>query len=48
MASEEKIRNRIEELVGEEHQLWEAKSRGEADYDAARVRPPETIERYDQ
>ena len=81
MASEEKIRNRIEELVGEEHQLWEAESRGEADddarrrlgevrltldqcwdllrqrraleesgldVDAARVRPPETIERYDQ
>ena len=81
VASEEKIRNRIEELVGEEHRLWEAESRGEADddarsrlgelrltldqcwdllrqrralaesgldVDAARVRPPETIERYDQ
>jgi hypothetical protein len=34
MASEEKIRNRIEELVGEEHRLWEAESRGEADEDA--------------
>lgn len=33
MASEE-IRNRIEELVGEEHRLWEAESRGEADDDA--------------
>jgi hypothetical protein len=81
VASEEKIRNRIEELVGEEHRLWEAESRGEADddarhrlgelrltldqcwdllrqrraleefgldADAARVRPPDTIERYDQ
>jgi hypothetical protein len=36
MASEEKIRNRIEELVGEEHQLWESESRGEADDDARR------------
>jgi len=36
MASEEKIRNQIEELVGEEHQLWEAESRGEADDDARR------------
>jgi len=81
VASEEKIRNRIEELVGEEHELWEAESRGEADddarrrlgdlrltldqcwdllrqrraleesgldTDAARVRPPDVIERYDQ
>jgi hypothetical protein len=81
VASEEKIRNQIEELVSEEHRLWEAESRGEADddarrrlgrlrltldqcwdllrqrraleesgldVDAARVRPPETIERYDQ
>ena len=36
MASEEKIRNRIEELVGEEHRLWEAESRGETDEDARR------------
>lgn len=31
MATEKKIRSRIEELVGEEHRLWEAESRGEAD-----------------
>lgn len=81
MASEEKIRNRIEELVGEEHRLWEAESRGEADdeargrlrelrltldqcwdllrqrraleeygldTDAARTRPADVIERYEQ
>ena len=80
MASEE-IRNRIEELVGEEHRLWEAESRGEADddarsrlrevrltldqcwellrqrraleeygldADAARTRPADVIERYEQ
>lgn len=81
MASEEKIRNRIEELVGEEHRLWEAESRGETDddarsrlrelrltldqcwdllrqrraleesgldTDAARTRPPDVIDRYEQ
>jgi Protein of unknown function (DUF2630) len=81
MASEEKIRNRIEELVGEEHRLWEAESRGDVDDDArrrlgelrltldqcwdllrqrralvesgldpgaARTRPPEVVERYQQ
>ena len=81
MAPDEHIRNRIEELVGEEHTLWEAQSRGEAteddrrrldelkltldrcwdllrqrraleesglDADAARVRPPEVVERYEQ
>jgi hypothetical protein len=81
MATDEQIRNRIEELVGEEHKLWEAESRGEAndsdrrrldelkltldrcwdllrqrraleefdlDADAARVRPPDVVERYEQ
>lgn len=41
MATDEQIRNRIEELVSEEHKLWEAESRGEA-------RPPEVVERYEQ
>jgi hypothetical protein len=77
----DEIRNRIDELVGEEHKLWEAESRGEAtegdrrrlaelrltldqcwdllrqrraleefglDADAARARPPEIVERYEQ
>jgi hypothetical protein len=81
MASDEQIRSRIEELVGEEHELWNAESRGEAterdrrrldelkltldqcwdllrqrraleesglDADAAHVRPPEVVERYEQ
>jgi hypothetical protein len=81
VAMDEQIRNRIEELVGEEHKLWEADSRGEAtevdrrrldelkltldqcwdllrqrraleefglDADAARARPPEVVERYEQ
>jgi hypothetical protein len=81
VATDEQIRNRIEELVGEEHKLWEAESRGEAtegdrrrldevkltldqcwdllrqrraleefglDADAARARPPEVVERYEQ
>lgn len=81
MASDEEIRARIEDLVGEEHRLWEAEARGEAtegdrrrldelkvtldqcwdllrqrraleefglDADAARVRPPEVVERYEQ
>ena len=81
MAKDEQIRNRIEELVGEEHKLWETESRGEAsdgerrrldelkltldqcwdllrqrraleefglDADAARVRTPEVVERYEQ
>jgi hypothetical protein len=29
VANDEQIRNRIEELVSEEHKLWEAESRGE-------------------
>jgi hypothetical protein len=29
VATDEQIRNRIEELVSEEHKLWEAESRGE-------------------
>jgi Protein of unknown function (DUF2630) len=81
LATDEQIRSRIEELVGEEHQLWEAESRGDAtegdrrrldevkltldqcwdllrqrraleqyglDADAASVRPPEVVERYEQ
>ena len=81
MATDEQIRNRIEELVGEEHKLWDAESRGGAtegdrrrldelrltldqcwdvlrqrraleefgrDPDAARARPPEVVERYEQ
>jgi hypothetical protein len=75
------IHGRIEDLVAEEHSLWEAESRGEAtdserarlaavkvsldqcwdllrqrralrdagyDPDAARVRDPEVVERYEQ
>jgi hypothetical protein len=30
VATDEQIRNRIDELVAEEHKLWEAESRGEA------------------
>ena len=30
MTTDEQIRNRIEELVGEEQQLWEAQARGDA------------------
>jgi Protein of unknown function (DUF2630) len=30
VTSGEQIRNRIEELVGEEHQLWDAEARGDA------------------
>jgi len=30
VATDEQIRNRIEELVGEEHKLWETGSRGAA------------------
>jgi hypothetical protein len=81
VTTDEQIRNRIEELVGEEHELWAAESRGEAtegdrrrldevkltldqcwdllrqrralvqyglDTDAARVRPPEVVKRYEQ
>ena len=81
MASDEQIRNRIDELVAEEHRLWEAESSGEAtegdrkrlddlkltldqcwdllrqrraleefglDAQAARVRPPDVVERYQQ
>lgn len=81
MATDEQIKDRIEELVGEEHRLWDAESSGEAnesdrrrldelklmldqcwdllrqrraleefglDADAARVRPPEVVERYEQ
>ena len=81
VATDEQIRNRIDELVAEEHKLWEAESRGEAtegdrqrlddlkltldqcwdllrqrraleefglDADAARARPPDVVERYEQ
>ncbi len=81
MATDEQIRNRIEALVGEEHELWEAQSRGDAtdgdrrrlddlkltldqcwdllrqrraleqyglDADAARARPPDVVEGYEQ
>jgi hypothetical protein len=81
VATDEQIRERIEELVGEEHRLWEAEARGEAteggrrrldelkvtldrcwdllrqrraleefglDADAARARPPDVVERYEQ
>ncbi len=81
MATDEEIRSRIEKLVSEEHSLWEAESRGNADEgdrrrldelkvtldqcwdllrqrraleefdldaDAARARPPEVVERYEQ
>jgi hypothetical protein len=81
VADDQQIRSRIEELVGEEHVLWDAASRGEAterdrrrmdelkltldqcwdllrqrraleesrlDADAARVRPPDVVERYEQ
>ena len=81
MTTDEQIRSRIEELVGEEHELWEAQSSGAAndgdrrrldelkltldrcwdllrqrraleqyglDADAARARPPEVVERYEQ
>ena len=38
MATDEEIRGRIEELVSEEHRLWETESRGEAtDTDRARL-----------
>jgi hypothetical protein len=30
VATDEQIRNRIEELVGEEHELWQPESSGEA------------------
>jgi hypothetical protein len=78
---DEEIRTRIEELVSEEHELWERESEGVAsqddrrrldalevtldqcwdllrqrralreaglDPDAARVRPPEVVEGYEQ
>lgn len=81
MATDEQIKDRIEELVDEEHRLWGAESSGEAnesdrrrldelkltldqcwdllrqrraleefglDADAARVRPPEVVEHYEQ
>jgi Protein of unknown function (DUF2630) len=81
VATEEQIRNRIEELVSEEHKLWDAESSGSAtegdrrrldelkltldqcwdllrqrraleqyglDADAARARPQEVVERYEQ
>ena len=81
MAKDTEIRNRIDELVQEEHDLWEAESRGEAsgidrrrlreikvtldrcwdllrqrraleewglDADAARVRPADVVENYEQ
>jgi Protein of unknown function (DUF2630) len=81
VTTDEQIRQRIEELVGEEHRLWEAEAQGAAaegdrrrldelkvtldqcwdllrqrralkefglDADAAQVRPPETVEGYEQ
>jgi hypothetical protein len=81
VATDEEIRAQIEQLVGEEHRLWEAEAHGDAtdldrrrldevkvtldqcwdllrqrraleefglDADAARVRPPEVVERYEQ
>jgi Protein of unknown function (DUF2630) len=36
MATDEQIRSQIEELVSEEHRLWEAESRGESTEDARR------------
>jgi len=81
MATDEQIRGRIEELVGEEHRLWDAESRGQAtdtdrrrleelkvtldrcwdllrqrraleelglDADAARERPADVVEKYEQ
>ena len=81
MTTEERIREQIEQLVGEEHRLWDAAAHGEAtdidrrrldevkvtldqcwdllrqrraleefglDADAARVRPPEVVEGYEQ
>lgn len=36
MTSDEQIRSRIEELVSEEHRLWEEESRGESTGDARR------------
>jgi hypothetical protein len=36
MTTDEQIRSRIEELVGEEHRLWEQESRGESTDDARR------------
>jgi uncharacterized protein DUF2630 len=81
MTTDEQIRQRIEQLVGEEHQLWDAEAKGEAsdderrrldelrltldqcwdllrqrraleesglDADAARTRPPEVVEGYEQ
>jgi Protein of unknown function (DUF2630) len=39
VATDEQIRNRIEELVSEEHKLWEAESRGEVT-EGDRRRPP--------
>jgi hypothetical protein len=81
VATEQEIRAQIEDLVSEEHRLWEAEARGAAtdddhrrldelkvtldqcwdllrqrraleefglDADAARVRPPEVVEGYEQ
>jgi hypothetical protein len=81
MATDEEIRSRIEQLVGEEHRLWGAEASGAAtesdrerledvkvmldqcwdllrqrraleefglDADAARVRPEEVVEDYEQ
>jgi Protein of unknown function (DUF2630) len=81
VTTDEQIRQRIEQLVGEEHQLWDAEAKGEAseherrrldelkvtldqcwdllrqrraleesgmDADAARTRPPEVVEGYEQ
>jgi chromosome condensin MukBEF MukE localization factor len=81
VAKDTEIRNRIDELVQEEHDLWEAESRGDGsdidrrrlreikvtldrcwdllrqrraleewglDADAARVRPADVVENYEQ
>jgi hypothetical protein len=38
VATDEQIRKRIEQLVGEEHELWDAEARGEAsDHDRRRL-----------
>lgn len=38
MTTDEQIRQRIEQLVGEEHQLWDAEAKGEAsDHDRRRL-----------
>lgn len=47
---DEQLHGRIEELVSEEHSLWERRALREAGLDpaAARVRDPEVVEHYQQ